>query len=232
MEGVTFGYAKLSPPLIAGFNLHVEQGESVAFVGASGSGKSTLAKLISGLYPPWEGRIMLDGAPRGEIPRSILTRSVSVVDQEIVLFEDTVLNNITMWDKSIPLSDVIDACKAAEIHTDIMLRPDGYEDRMVDGGKNYSGGQRQRIEIARALVRKPSILILDEATSALDAKTEYQIMKNLKEMGITLIIIAHRLSTIRDCKEIIVLDHGEVVERGTHESLLAKHGKYEELLNY
>lgn len=231
MEGVTFGYAKLSPPLISEFSLHVECGKSVAFVGASGSGKSTLAKLISGLYPPWEGRILFDGTPRGEIPRSILTDSVSVVDQEIVLFEDTVLNNITMWDRSIPFSDVVEACKTAEIHEDIMLRPDGYDDMVVDGGKNYSGGQRQRLEIARALVRKPSVLILDEATSALDAKTEQQIMENLKEKGITLIIIAHRLSTIRDCGEIIVLDHGNVAERGTHESLLARHGTYEKLLD-
>lgn len=230
LRNVTFGYAKLSDPLITDFSLHVMPGESVAFVGSSGSGKSTLAKLISGLYPPWSGEILLDEMKREDIPRGILTNSLSVVDQEIVLFEDTIENNITMWDASIPRAQVIEACKTAEIHSDIMKRGKGYDDLVDDGGKNFSGGQRQRIEIARALVRRPSILILDEATSALDAKTEQRVMENIRAMGITLVVIAHRLSTIRDCDEIIVLSKGTVCERGTHAELIAAQGRYRELL--
>lgn len=230
MRHVTFGYAKLAPPLVRDFSLRVEPGHSVAFVGATGSGKSTMAKLISGLYPPWEGEILLDGRPRGEIPREVLTESLSVVDQDIILFEDTVARNVTMWDDDIPQADIIEACKAAEIHEDIMQRPEGYGHVVKDGGANFSGGQRQRLEIARALVRRPSILILDEATSALDAQTEQRIMENLKARGITLIIVAHRLSTIRDCDEIIVLDGGRVCQRGTHGELMDVPGPYRNLV--
>jgi len=200
-------------------------------VGSSGSGKSTVGKLIAGLYKPWSGQILFDGIPREQVPRQVLTASIAVVDQDIALFEDTIFNNLTLWDKSIDEATVIEACKDAQIHEDIMGRPGGYAHVIKEGGKNFSGGQRQRLEIARALAQRPTILILDEATSALDTKTEHLIMEAVKAKGISLIIIAHRLSTIRDCDEIIVLDQGQVVERGTHEELLKLGGKYSALVS-
>lgn len=200
-------------------------------MGSSGSGKSTVGKLIAGLYKPWSGQILFDGIPREQVPRQVLTASIAVVDQDIALFEDTIFNNLTLWDKSIDEATVIEACKDAQIHEDIMGRPGGYAHVIKEGGKNFSGGQRQRLEIARALAQRPTILILDEATSALDTKTEHLIMEAVKAKGISLIIIAHRLSTIRDCDEIIVLDQGQVVERGTHEELLKLGGKYSALVS-
>lgn len=231
IDNITFGYNKLSPPLIEDFSINLKQGGSVAFVGGSGSGKSTLAKLISGLYSPWMGEIRFDGLLKKDVDRSIFTGSLAVVDQDIVLFEDTILNNITMWDKSIDEAAVIAACKDAQIHEEIVQREGGYSHVIMEGGKNFSGGQRQRFEIARALAQQPSILILDEATSALDAKTEQLIMEAVKARGITLIIVAHRLSTIRDCDEIIVLDKGKAIERGRHEELMRLDGKYAALIN-
>lgn len=231
INNVTFGYNKLSAPLIEGFSLHLKPGGSVAFVGGSGSGKSTLAKLISGLYKPWSGEIRFDGRGREEINRGVLTGSLAVVDQDIVIFEDTVINNITMWDESVEETAVVAASKDAQIHEDIMQREDGFFHVIKEGGKNFSGGQRQRFEIARALAQEPSILILDEATSALDAKTEQLIMEAVKARGTTLIIVAHRLSTIRDCDEIIVLDKGKVAERGRHEELIKSGGQYAMLIN-
>ncbi|WP_461370118.1 ABC transporter transmembrane domain-containing protein [Candidatus Darwinibacter acetoxidans] len=231
LRGNTFGYNKTAPPLIEDFSLTVKPGGSIALVGSSGSGRSTVGKLIAGLYKPWSGQILFDGIPREQVPRQVLTASIAVVDQDIALFEDTIFNNLTLWDKSIDEATVIEACKDAQIHDDIMGRPGGYAHVIKEGGKNFSGGQRQRLEIARALAQRPTILILDEATSALDTKTEHLIMEAVKAKGISLIIIAHRLSTIRDCDEIIVLDQGQVVERGTHEELLKLGGKYSALVS-
>ncbi len=231
MRHVTFGYSPLSPPLIQDFNLELEAGRRVAFVGASGCGKSTLAKLIAGLYQPWSGEILLDGKPMSEIDRSVLTGSVAVVDQDIILFEDTIANNIKMWDASIEDFEMIMAARDARIHEDIMQREGGYQYRISEGGRDFSGGQRQRIEIARVLAQDPTMIILDEATSALDARTEYEVVKSIEDRGISCVVIAHRLSTIRDCDEIIVMDDGKVVERGTHDELMALDGAYRALVS-
>ena len=230
LRNVTFGYSRLAPPLIENFSMTLEVGQKVAFVGSSGCGKSTLSKLISGLYKPWSGEILFDGKPISEIDRNVFTGSLAVVDQDVTLFEDTISNNIKMWDNSIEDYEMILASRDASLHEDIMQRDGGYSYKMLEGGKDFSGGQRQRMEIARVLAQDPTILIMDEATSALDAQTEYEVVKAIKDRGITCVVIAHRLSTIRDCDEIIVLDHGKIVERGTHEALMANHGKYEELI--
>lgn len=230
LRNVTFGYSRLAPPLIENFSMTVEAGQKVAFVGGSGCGKSTLAKLISGLYQPWSGEILFDGKPILEIDRNVFTGSLAVVDQEITLFEDTIAGNIKMWDNSIEDYEMILASRDASLHEDIMQREGGYQYKLLEGGRDFSGGQRQRIEIARVLAQDPTIIIMDEATSALDAKTEYEVVRSIKDRGITSIVIAHRLSTIRDCDEIIVMDHGKIVERGNHEELLAEHGRYEELI--
>ena len=231
LKNVTFGYSRLAPPLIENFSMHMKPGSHVAFVGTSGCGKSTLSKLISGLYLPWSGEITFDGKHINEIERSVYTGSVAVVDQDIILFEDTIENNIKMWNNTIQDYEVILAARDAQIYDDIMARDGGFYGMLHEGGKDLSGGQRQRIEIARVLAQDPSIIIMDEATSALDAKTEYELVKAVKMRGITCIVIAHRLSTIRDCDEIIVLDHGKVVERGTHDELYAKGGFYAELIS-
>jgi ABC-type bacteriocin/lantibiotic exporter with double-glycine peptidase domain len=230
MRDVSFGYSKLASPLIEHFDLELKPGATVAFVGSSGCGKSTLAKLISGLYKPWGGEIRFDGVLLEEIPREVVTGSLAVVDQDITIFEDTIANNIKMWDKSIEDFEMILAAKDAQIHGDVMLRDKGYNYPMVEGGRDFSGGQRQRLEIARLLAQDPTIIILDEATSALDAKTEHEVVEAIRKRDITCIFVAHRLSTIRDCDEIIVMDKGQVAERGTHEELFARGGLYSQLI--
>ena len=230
LRDVTFGYNRTQPPLIDHFNLHLRAGESVAFVGSSGCGKSTLAKLISGLYKPWSGEILFDGRPIESISSDELTNSIAVVDQNIVLFDDTLSQNIRMWDQSIEDFAILMACSDAQVHSDIMNRPEGLATKVVRGGKNFSGGQCQRFEIATALAREPMILIMDEATSALDPTTEDLVMRHIREMGITQIVVAHRLSTIRDCDQIIVMDAGHVVQHGTHEQLMQQDGLYRQLM--
>ena len=231
LKHVVFGYSPLADPLIKDFNLTLTPGQSVAIVGGSGCGKSTMSKLISGLYKPWEGEILFDGKPMSKIRKSVFRGSLAVVDQDIILFEDTIANNIKMWDESIEDFEMILAAKDAQIHEDIMARPKGYQYKLIEGGRDFSGGQRQRLEIARVLAQDPTIIILDEATSALDAKTEYEVVKAIRDRGITCIVVAHRLSTIRSCDEIIVMQNGEIVDRGTHKELLEHSTLYNELVS-
>ena len=232
LRNVTFGYDRSQPPVLKNFSLKIAPGERVAFVGFSGCGKSTIAKLISGLYEPWEGEVLLDGIPVREVNRVVKNNSLSVVNQDITLFEGTIADNIKMWDNSIEDFSMVMAAYDAQIHEDIAGRPGAYQSRLSENGKNFSGGQRQRIEIATALAKDPTILIMDEGTSALDPKTEQRVMDHISGLGITLILIAHRLSTIRDCDCIYVMEHGHLLQKGSHDELVQQEGLYRELIQY
>lgn len=231
LKNITFGYNRGRPPLIKDFSLVIEPGQRVAVVGASGSGKSTVASLVSGAYEPWSGDILLDGHLRQEVPDEVVVRSLSMVDQNPVLFSATVRENITLWNSSVPDDILVAAAQDACIHDRIIDRPLGYETLVDEDGSNFSGGERQRLEIARALVNNPTVLVLDEATSALDALTEEDVDNALRRRGVSCLIVAHRLSTIRDCDQIIVLDQGVEVQRGTHETLMKDpDGRYHRLV--
>ena len=230
LQDITFGYNPLDTPLLEDVTIDIPAGSRVAFVGGSGSGKSTLAYLVCGLLKPWQGSILFDGMPRGEIAKALMTRSCALVSQEIALFEGTVRQNLTLWDDTIPDEILLRSLEDAAILDVVLSLPGGLDGHLLEGGVNLSGGQRQRLEIARALIQNPAVLIFDEATSALDTETERVVDERLKMRGCTCILVAHRLSTIRDCDEIIVLDRGKIVERGNHEQLWQLQGFYAELL--
>ena len=232
LRDVTFGYDRNLPPILEHFSLKIKAGEHIALVGPSGCGKSTVLSLVSGLYEPWEGEVLFDGKPRKAIDRMTFVNSVSVVNQDVTLFEGTIADNIKMWDNSIEDFTMVLACNDAQIHQEIMERPGSYQGIVTERGKNFSGGQRQRMELATALAKEPTILLMDEGTSALDPQAETKVMENLNSMGLTMIMIAHRLETIAQCDQIYVVEHGRITQHGTHDELSQMDGLYRNLLKY
>ena len=233
LRDVTFGYDRSMPPLIEHLSLHIKAGEQVAFVGKSGCGKSTLAMLVAGLYKPWEGEVLLDGKPISQTNHTMLTSSIGVVGQDVTLFEGTIADNIKMWDKSINDEAMVRAAQCAQLHDELMAMPNMYDSMVDTGGQNFSSGQRQRLEIAAALAKEPSILLMDEATATLDLETEAGVIQGVRDLGITLLMIAHRLETVRQCDAIYVIDHGQVIQHGTHDSLMTdKKGLYFQLITH
>lgn len=226
LKDISFGYSSLKPALVEHFNFHLYSGESIAFVGPSGCGKSTVSKIVSGLYHPWSGQVLLGGVPMGQISKSCLNASIATVSQNITLFSGTIRDNLTMWNSAILEEDMIQAAKDACIHDFIISCPGGYDYVLSENATNLSGGQRQRMEIARALATSPTILVMDEATSALDPVVENQVLNNIKRRGITCVIVAHRLSAFRDCNQIVVMQKGQIIQRGTHKSLMQEEGLY------
>jgi len=232
LRDVTFGYDRSLPPILSHFSLKIKAGERIALVGPSGCGKSTLLSLVSGLYEPWEGEVLFDGKPRSAIDRMTFVNSVSVINQDVTLFEGTIADNVKMWDESIEDFTMVMACNDAQMHHEIMERPGGYYGTVMERGKNFSGGQRQRIEIATALAKEPAILLMDEGTSALDPQTEAKVMDNLFGLGMTMVMIAHRLETIAGCDQIYVIEQGHITQHGTHDELRQQDGLYSNLLKY
>jgi ABC-type bacteriocin/lantibiotic exporter with double-glycine peptidase domain len=230
LRKLCFGYSPLEKPLIEDFDLHIKPGQRVALVGGSGSGKSTVAKLIAGLYTPWSGEILFQGIDRQALPHRLISNSLGVIDQDVFLFRGSVRDNLTVWDETVPDALVTAAARDAAIAEVIETRDGAYASEVEEGGGNFSGGQAQRLEIARALVGSPTMLILDEATSALDPITEMEIDEAIRRRGCTCVIVAHRLTSIRDCDEIIVMERGRIVQRGTHDQLKEQRGLYAELI--
>lgn len=230
LKNVSFGYNPLAPPLISNFDLKIASGKWVAIVGKVGVGKSTIAKLACSLYQPWNGQVLYDEKPRSEYARKVLMHSLASIDQDILLFSGTIRENLTLWDSAVPLDDVIQAAQDACIHEDILMCTEGYDFQLAEGGMNFSAGQRQRLEIARALVLNPALLIMDEATSALDSATESRIVENIRRRGCSCLIISHRLNAVKYCDEILVLENGKIIQRGTHERLKETPGRYQEFL--
>jgi ATP-binding cassette, subfamily B, bacterial len=229
-DDVSFRYGRVAPNVVSNVCLDIQPGQHIGIVGRSGSGKSTLAHLLLGLYRPTSGRIEFDGQDLGAFDAGSVRRQLGIVTQRPYLFGSSVRENIALTDPELPLEAVVEAAKIACVHDDIAAMPMGYDTQLHDSGASVSGGQRQRIALARALVHRPSILLLDEATSELDTVTEQSIYANLDAISSTTIVIAHRLSTIRNADLILVMDQGRIVETGTHEQLLSRHGAYAALV--